>query len=209
MCSEVNTTGVEKKLSEKGAADLGGSLSFGVTDVDKKTEENAKMMLKLQRLAMRKKEQRVGKGLRRIKQVWLVLVLSAVVVVIEILGPDWVEKFIPRGKLFLVPMAAFSICGVVLVWKTLKQNIKGRLKWFLLLAGGSGSAFFVSVVLHNLVYALMIGLMGQDFWENAGVPDEPVFFLIALILCPLLLVIGVLGSGWYLFIKKGDGLENG
>ncbi len=128
--------------------------------------------------------------------------------VIEILGPDWVEQFIPRGELFLVPMAVFSISGVVLVWKTCRQQIKGRLRWFLLLAGGSGSAFFVSVVLHNLVYALMIGLMGQGFWEKVGVPDEPVFFLIALILCPILLVIGVAGSGWYLFIKKGDSVEN-
>jgi hypothetical protein len=61
------------------------------------------------------------------------------------------------------------------------------MKTFLLLAGISLGAFIISVFLHNVVS----GLLGID---------EPVFFIIAIIISPLALAVGLIGS-LVLFIK--------
>lgn len=55
------------------------------------------------------------------------------------------------------------------------------LKRFLWLAGGAIVVFVVSVILHNAISALL-GL------------EEPVFFVVAVILAPLAFVIGVAGA---------------
>ena len=65
------------------------------------------------------------------------------------------------------------------------------LKRFLILMGASFVGFFVFVVLHNLTYALFIHFLGADFW-NGG--DEPFFFILATIVCPLGLLVGIIGS---------------
>jgi len=62
------------------------------------------------------------------------------------------------------------------------------LKKFLLLMGISAGAFVVSVLLHNAIY----GLFGIE---------EPVFFCIAVFLCPAAFLVGAVGS-IVLAIKK-------
>ncbi|GAG61024.1 unnamed protein product, partial [marine sediment metagenome] len=52
-----------------------------------------------------------------------------------------------------------------------------------------------------LFYALFILLFGADFWERIGIGDEPVFFILAIIVCPIAFLVGVIGS-IVLFIKK-------
>lgn len=54
--------------------------------------------------------------------------------------------------------------------------------------------FLVSVLLHNLIYGLCIYLFGVDFLGRVGLRDEPVFFFIALVVCPIGFLIGVVGS---------------
>lgn len=79
---------------------------------------------------------------------------------------------------------------------------KGRaLKKFLMLMGISVVGFFVSIVLHNLVYGLFIYLFGADFWDKIGIGDEPIFFLIAIIVCPIGFLIGTIGT-IILFMKQ-------
>jgi len=39
------------------------------------------------------------------------------------------------------------------------------------------------------------------FWERIGVGDKPVFFFIALVLCPIGFLIGVIGS-IAMFVRK-------
>ncbi len=80
------------------------------------------------------------------------------------------------------------------------------LKWFslkksLLIMGISAGAFVVSVFLHNAIYGLFIHWFGVDFWGRIGVGDEPVFFIIATIVCPLGFLVGAVGS-IVLAIKK-------
>ena len=54
--------------------------------------------------------------------------------------------------------------------------------------------------MHNAIYALFIVLFGADFWERTGLGDEPFFFILALIVCPIAFLVGVIGS-IILFIK--------
>ncbi|MBU0708367.1 hypothetical protein KJ596_01290, partial [Patescibacteria group bacterium] len=59
------------------------------------------------------------------------------------------------------------------------------------------------VILHNLVYGLFIVLFGADFWERIGLGDEPVLFLLAIFVCPIAFLIGVVGSA-ILLLKRRD-----
>ncbi len=92
----------------------------------------------------------------------------------------------------------FFFLGGLLIYYTYKLKLKGRLKLFLILTGLAPIVFLVSVVLHNFVYGLFIYLFGEGFW-NGG--DEAFFFILALIVCPIVFLIGVVGS-MVLFIKE-------
>ena len=81
----------------------------------------------------------------------------------------------------------FLILGTILIILTLKNKIEGLLKEFLLLTGISAVGFFVFVLLHNLIS----GLLSMIF--NKGI-DEPVFFLLAVIGCPIGFLVGSIGS---------------
>ena len=65
---------------------------------------------------------------------------------------------------------------------------------FLIVVGVSVATFIISVFLHNALYALFITWFGEDFWSRINMPDEPVFFIIAVIIAPLGLIVGLLGS---------------
>lgn len=93
------------------------------------------------------------------------------------------------------------ILGLVLLLLIFKIKAEGLLKKFLLLTGFSIIGFPVFVVLHNLVYGLFIYFFGQDFWERVGLGDEPFFFIMAVIVCPLGVLVGIIGT-MVLLIKK-------
>ncbi len=46
--------------------------------------------------------------------------------------------------------------------------------------------------MHNLFFALLIKLFGEDFGARMG--DEPVFFILATIVCPIAFLVGIIGS---------------
>ncbi len=70
-----------------------------------------------------------------------------------------------------------------------RKRLSGRLRTFVMLIGGSILGFFVSVLLHNAIYALVfVTLMDRPDLE------EPVFFIIAVLVCPVALAVGVIGS---------------
>ena len=52
----------------------------------------------------------------------------------------------------------------------------------------------IGVVLHNLVYGLFIYFFGEHFWDRIGMSDEPVFFVLAIVVCPIAFIVGVVGS---------------
>jgi len=95
----------------------------------------------------------------------------------------------------------FFLLGGLLTYYTIKLKIKGKLKWFLILTGASPMIFLISVLLHNFFYGLFIYLFGENFW-NGG--DEPFFFILALIVCPIVFLIGIIGSMIIMFKKKNN-----
>ena len=87
------------------------------------------------------------------------------------------------------------------VQPTLGEGGLRILKIFLLVAGISLGTFIISVVLHNVIYGLLILWFGEDFWDRIGVGDEPVFFIMATIVCPIGFLVGAVGT-IVLAIKK-------
>ena len=101
----------------------------------------------------------------------------------------------------LTHFALYSIASFIVIVAVLtifysyrlKKQYK-MLKRFLLLTGISAGAFIVSVLLHNAIYGLFIEWFGADFWDRIGLGDEPFFFIIAVILCPIAFLVGAVGS---------------
>ena len=61
------------------------------------------------------------------------------------------------------------------------------MKTFILVAGISLGAAIISIFLHNAIYAMTVHFLDTEF-------EEPVFFIIATIVCPLGLAVGIIGS---------------
>jgi len=93
-------------------------------------------------------------------------------------------------KGFFVLIGTFFVLGLALVILTIKQKVKGKLGFFLILTGTSAASFVASSVLHNLLYALL------GF-------EEPVFFLIAVVVCPVAFIVGAVGSVVLLVRNRG------
>ena len=83
------------------------------------------------------------------------------------------------------PLTLAAGCTVVyLGWK----RLSGRLRLFVVLTGGSVVGFFLAVMLHNVLWWLLfVKLLDRPTY------DEPVFFIIAVIVCPLAFIVGVTG----------------
>lgn len=105
-----------------------------------------------------------------------------------------------RGPVFLVPFGLFFALGIILIIAALKET--GKVKKFMLLAGVSAVGVFLSILLHNLIYGYFIYFYGKDFWERIGVGDEPVFFILAIIVFPILFLAGTTGAIISLIKKK-------
>jgi len=107
-----------------------------------------------------------------------------------------------RSLFFWLPYLIFFALSIVLVFFTFKKQVKGKLKTFLLLTGISPLVMIVSIILHNLVFALFIIFFGENFWERIGIGDEPLFFLLAVVVCPIAFLVGLVGSIVLLIKKK-------
>ena len=86
-------------------------------------------------------------------------------------------------------LVGFIIIGILLF--LMQRKVKVKLNKFQLLAVASAIGFPVFAILHNAVYALGIMMLGDNCWA-AG--DESVLFTIALIVCPIGCLVGVVGS---------------
>jgi hypothetical protein len=82
--------------------------------------------------------------------------------------------------------------GVTLIVLTIKKKVGGKPKKFLLLTGSSAVGLPLFAILSNLVYALFIYFFGENFWGTGG--DEPFFFILATIVCPISFLVGTIGT---------------
>lgn len=99
------------------------------------------------------------------------------------------------GFLFIIISGVvFFLLGVALIFLTVKEKVGGIRKKFLILTGASAAGILVSVLLHNAIYGLFIHFFGADFWHRIGLGDEPVFFFLAIVICPVAFLVGAVGS---------------
>jgi hypothetical protein len=119
--------------------------------------------------------------------------------------------FSPGGRLLHLPFAvvvvlaiALGVLGLALVVLTARLKEPGAQKIFFVLAGASAAGVPIFAVLHNLVYGLFIWWFGKGFWEAHGMPDEPVFFILAILICPALFLVGTAVSILFLIKETID-----
>ena len=120
---------------------------------------------------------------------WIILAFS-VLAISNIFIMNEFDLF--NRYLFFSSAIVLAILGIALIVLAAKARLTRISKAFFILTGASATGMVVGSVLHNLVYALFIKLFGEGFW--AGMGDEPVFFVISIIICPIALLVGIIGS---------------
>lgn len=116
-----------------------------------------------------------------------------VAMVVAVLGMEQLMKlsFFVEATLAI----AFGLLGLVLVVLTARLREARIQKIFFILTGASAAGIPICVILHGLVYRLFVAWFGEGFWErHTPYDDEPVFFILAVFVCPTLFLIGTLGS---------------
>ena len=113
-------------------------------------------------------------------------------VVLFVLTP--LSVLIPGPMRFLtlgtVPGGVVFLLGAAVLVFTVRANPERKLRRYLLLTSASAVGFLVSLLLHGLVYALLAKWFGSDFWDRTGIGDEPVFFTLAVVVCPIAFLTG-------------------
>ena len=94
-----------------------------------------------------------------------------------------------------IPGIVLVYLAVTVLFVALVRNWR-ELKKFLILMGASSAGFVVFVLLHNALYGLVYVMM-----LNRPDLDEPFFFVLAVFVCPVGFLVGVVGSV-VLFIKR-------
>ena len=99
---------------------------------------------------------------------------------------------------FLVILGIVGLLGGVSFALVLRSKITGGLRKFLLLTAGSVVGFFVCVILHNLLYALALLTTNIPILHYFFEVLHVIFFLIAIPLCPIGFLVGLIGSATHL-----------
>ncbi|HBG27333.1 MAG: hypothetical protein A2Y10_13595 [Planctomycetes bacterium GWF2_41_51] len=120
---------------------------------------------------------------------YFILVVMVVIFAVLMCGVFGLNERLGFGRFSFTWLIIFAVSLIVLGIGEVILGIKskdGKLKkTFLILAGASAACIPVFAILHNVVYGLF-------FHGKEG--DEAVFFILALLVCPVLFVIGSLGS---------------
>jgi len=115
----------------------------------------------------------------------------------------WFPDEIKRALFpFVAILAAiFFVLGGVLIFLTLKLKTEKKLKMFLILTGASAVGFLLGVVLHNFFYGL--GMVTGHIITLKYITGalHVTFFIIAIFVCPIVFLIGAVGS-MLMLIKK-------
>lgn len=85
-----------------------------------------------------------------------------------------------------------GVLGLTLAILTLQLKERGWRRVWLLLMGGAAAGMPLCIVLHRVVYTLAVKLYGEEAWGPGG--DEPVFFVLAVLVLPGLFVIAAIAS---------------
>ena len=102
----------------------------------------------------------------------------------------------------LILSGIFFLIGLLLLILTIKFKIKKPLRKFLLAIGISSTGFLIGVILHNFYYALHIATSQTLMLGYSMEILHVAFFLFAPIVCPILFLVGAIGTIIVLFKKR-------
>jgi hypothetical protein len=111
---------------------------------------------------------------------WVLVGVFVVIIGTMFVGVPLAGNF-QLGFIVFPAWIVFLGLGITLIVLIVKKQVEGKLKKFLLLTGASAVGLPVFAVLHNLVSALF----------NT---EEPVFFILATMVCPLGFLVGAIGT---------------
>jgi len=123
----------------------------------------------------------------------LVAIFAILVIWLASNGRYWGLIWLPYSVIVYLAIA-LVVFGVVLVVLTVILKEARIQKVFFVLTGVSAASLPICAKLHKLVYSLFIGWFGQSFWERHNMPDEPVFLILTIVVCPALFLTGTIGS---------------
>lgn len=133
---------------------------------------------------------------KRIKDIFYLLVFQLIVFIIYftiILAPGFIEAL---GKYFIfVSWVIFILLGLIYTISIYKSKIKNKIVKYMLLSGWASILIIVGILLHNLFYGLAVWQVDNhpalsQFFETM----EITFFFFSIIICPIVYIIGVIGS---------------
>ena len=125
-----------------------------------------------------------------IKSLFIILVALAALVIFLIFSDN---MGIMAGANIFALWGMFTLAGLGLVVMVYQAKLSGRVKVFLLACGYAAAGFLVGVVLHNLFYALA-SMTASAFLSGLLGFLEGTFFILAVIVCPLALLAGIIGT---------------
>ncbi|MFC2020076.1 hypothetical protein ACFLU4_09090 [Chloroflexota bacterium] len=116
------------------------------------------------------------------KLVWSVFwaLVGILVIVVSIYFMAQVD-LIPFRNRIIYTTGVVTLAGVALLFLTVKTKVGGILKKFLLATGASAVGMPVFALLHNVVSGLFK-------------IEEPVFFIMAIFVCPIGIMVGAVGT---------------
>lgn len=118
-----------------------------------------------------------------------------------LMGPVAIPVF--RNSQFIIIFGiALFLLGLTLIFLTLKQRVEGKLKKFLILTGASAVGLIVSVLLHNIFYGVSVVVGHITALKYLAEALHVAFFLIAIPICPLAFLVGVVGSVVLFFTER-------
>ena len=120
--------------------------------------------------------------------------IGVFIVIVSVFSIPVLRDLLMGFPFIAISGTVFLLLGVALIVLTVREKVGGTLKKFFLLTGASSAGFFVSLLLHNAIYGLFIYFFGADFWDRIGLGDEPVFFIMAIFVCPIGFLVGAIGS---------------
>lgn len=130
---------------------------------------------------------------KRLLAILWFLIATFIFIVLEVTLP-FIRDLFRDSKLFLIPLVIFCLLGATLLILSLREKVKNKLKKFLILTGASTIGFFFFIILHNAFYALNT-MTREVFILNYIIEDlHIIFFLIAIFVCPIGFLVGVISS---------------
>jgi len=129
---------------------------------------------------------------------WAMVGVLVIVFGIMVIGPPR----LPHGIYLLVLLpfiAVFFLLGVTLLVLTVKRKVEGKLRRFLQLTGVSIAGLATFRILHDVI--IVSGILNKVGGAN---PDEPFFWFLSFIVCPIGFVVGVVGTIVFAIKTKWD-----